>query len=105
MSLPNTVTVNILGREYRVACPAEQEPELTAAAAYLDQQMLTIRDQGKVVGLERIAVMAALNVCHELLRAPAQSPSATTNEESCAAVEKLSSKLEATLNSLGKSGS
>ena len=105
MSLPNTVTVNILGREYRVACPVEQEPELTAAATYLDQKILTIRDQGKVVGLERIAVMAALNVCHELLRAPAQSPSATTNEESCAVVEQLSRKLEAALNSLGKSGS
>ncbi|MCY4427287.1 MAG: cell division protein ZapA [Halieaceae bacterium] len=105
MSLPNTVTVNILGREYQVACPAEQEPELTAAASYLDRQMLNIRDQGKVVGLERIAVMAALNVCHELLRAPAQSSSTTTNEDSCAAVEQLTRKLETALNSLGKPGS
>jgi len=59
--------VSIMGREYRVACPPDQEPSLLEAVAYLDHKMREIRDQGKVVGLERIAVMAALNITHELL--------------------------------------
>ena len=69
MSHPNTVTVKILDKEYQVACPAEQEAELMVSAKYLDKQMRSIRDTGKVIGLERIAVMAALNISHELLRA------------------------------------
>ena len=64
-----TVSVHILDKEYQVACPAEQEAELIVSASYLDRQMRTIRETGKVIGLERIAVMAALNISHELLRA------------------------------------
>lgn len=75
MNRPNTVTVNILDRDYQVACPADQEAELLVSAKYLDKQMRTIRDSGKVIGLERIAVMTALNISHELLRASeAQEP-------------------------------
>jgi cell division protein ZapA len=66
---PNTVTVKILEKEYQVACPPEQEAELMVSAKYLDKQMRGIRDTGKVIGLERIAVMAALNISHELLQA------------------------------------
>jgi len=69
VSQPNTVTVKILDKEYQVACPAEQEAELMVSAKYLDKQMRGIRDTGKVIGLERIAVMAALNISHELLQA------------------------------------
>ena len=69
MNQPNTVTVKILDKEYQVACPAEQEAELMVSAKYLDKQMRSIRDTGKVIGLERIAVMAALNISHELLQA------------------------------------
>ena len=72
MSQPNTVTVNILDKEYQVACPAEQEAELIVSAKYLDKQMRGIRDSGKVIGLERIAVMAALNISHELLKSSDQ---------------------------------
>ncbi len=64
MSHPNTVTVTILDKEYQVACPEEQQAELIVSAKYLDKQMRSIRDSGKVVGLERIAVMAALNICY-----------------------------------------
>lgn len=66
---PNTVTVKILEKEYQVACPAEQEAELMVSAKYLDKQMRGIRETGKVIGLERIAVMAALNISYELLQA------------------------------------
>ena len=68
MSTPNTVTVKILDKDYQVACPEEQE-ELKSSAKYLDKQMRGIRDTGKVIGLERIAVMAALNIGYELLQA------------------------------------
>ena len=69
MNQPNTVTVKILDKEYQVACPEEQEAQLIVSAKYLDKQMRGIRDTGKVIGLERIAVMAALNISYELLQA------------------------------------
>ena len=69
MNQPNTVTVKILDKEYQVACPEEQEADLIMSAKYLDKQMRGIRETGKVIGLERIAVMAALNTSYELLRA------------------------------------
>ncbi|MCB1842355.1 MAG: cell division protein ZapA [Halioglobus sp.] len=69
MSQPNTVTVKILDKEYQVACPEDQESDLAVSAQYLDKQMRKIRDTGKVIGVERIAVMAALNISYELLRA------------------------------------
>ncbi|MCB6182756.1 cell division protein ZapA [Leeia sp. TBRC 13508] len=59
--------VTIMGREFRVACPAEEEQGLLEAVAYLDSKMREIRDSGKIVGIDRIAVMAALNITHEFL--------------------------------------
>lgn len=67
MSQQNTLTVTILEREYRVACPQGQEAKLEQAAAALDRKMKEIRTTGKVFGIERIAVMAALNLTRELL--------------------------------------
>ena len=63
----NTVEVNLLGRTYRVACEEGERESLMQAVAYLDTKMNEIRKAGKVTGAERIAVMAALNVAHELL--------------------------------------
>ncbi len=62
-----TVTVRILDKEYQVNCPNEEVEELTRSAQHLDDQMRTIRDSGKVFGLDRIAVMAALNIAHDFL--------------------------------------
>jgi cell division protein ZapA len=64
---PTTVSVMILDKEYQVACPEEDVDALTASARFLDQQMMQIKDSGKVFGLDRIAVMAALNIAHEYL--------------------------------------
>ena len=64
---PTTVSVKILEKEYQVACPEEEVDELAASARF-DAQMRSIRDSGKVVGLDRMAVMAALNISHDLLR-------------------------------------
>lgn len=61
--------VMILGREYRVACRESERQELMKAVAHLDHRMREIRDAGKVSGVDRIAVMAALNITNELLRA------------------------------------
>jgi cell division protein ZapA len=59
--------VSILERSFRIACSPEEEAGLRQAVEYLDRRMREIRDSGKVVGHERIAVMAALNIAHELL--------------------------------------
>ena len=66
------VTIRILEKEYHVACPAEEKASLVASAELLNAKMREIRDSGKVVGLDRVAVMAALNLANELLRAQGQ---------------------------------
>jgi cell division protein ZapA len=62
------VSVKILEKEYHVTCPAEERPALLDSAEYLNRKMREIRDSGKVIGLDRIAVMAALNIVNELLQ-------------------------------------
>ncbi len=62
------VTIRILEKEYHVACPAEEQPALMASAELLNRKMREIRDGGKVVGLDRVAVMAALNLANEYLK-------------------------------------
>lgn len=62
-----TIEVNLLGRSYHVACEDDEREALMQAVAYLDGKMGEIRKSGKVTGSERIAVMAALNIAHELL--------------------------------------
>lgn len=66
------VTIRILEKEYHVACPAEDKAALLASAELLNNKMREIRDSGKVVGLDRVAVMAALNLANDLLRAQSQ---------------------------------
>jgi cell division protein ZapA len=67
------VNVRLLDKEYPVACPPEQRAELLESAAYLNNTMREIRDGGKVVGTDRIAVMAALNLANELVRLKGKS--------------------------------
>jgi len=62
-----TLDIKILDRELRVACPEEERGELLDSVAYLDKKMREIRDTGKIASVERIALMAALNITHELL--------------------------------------
>ena len=59
--------INIMGREFRVACPEEEQKGLLEAVEYLNRKMQEIRAGGKVLGVERIAIMAALNIAHEVL--------------------------------------
>jgi len=62
------VSVRLLDREYQVACPADERSDLLDSAEYLDAKMREVRDSGKVVGLDRIAVISALNLANELIR-------------------------------------
>lgn len=59
--------VSIMGREFRIACAEDEQKELLKATEYLNNKMREIRDAGKVIGVERIAIMAALNITHEFL--------------------------------------
>ncbi|MBT8092706.1 MAG: cell division protein ZapA [Gammaproteobacteria bacterium] len=66
------VSVRILDKEYQVACPQDERTELLDSAEILNAKMREIRDSGRVVGLDRIAVMAALNMAHDLMHAKAR---------------------------------
>ena len=65
--MTKSVDVTILGRSFTVSCTDEERQGLMDAVNYLDKKMHDIRDSGKVIGVERIAVMAALNLSHEIL--------------------------------------
>ena len=60
------LTVTIMGREYRVACRPQERDELIACAQYVDRKMASVRDGGKVLGSDRIAVLVALQLAQEL---------------------------------------
>ena len=63
----NPVTVRILDKEYRISCGPDEQEALIESASYLDGKMREVRKTGRVIGTERIAVMVALNLTHELL--------------------------------------
>lgn len=67
MATTKGIAVKILGKDYQVACPQEQTHHLLDAALLLDSKMKDIKASGRIIGLDRIAVMAALNLAHELL--------------------------------------
>jgi len=69
VSAENPVAVNILDREYLIGCKPEERAGLLAAASLLDTKMREIRNASRATSLDRIAVMAALNITHELLQA------------------------------------
>lgn len=61
------VNVTIMDKEYKIACPSGEQAALIASAEYLDSKMREVRDNGSIIGSERIAVITALNIAHELL--------------------------------------
>ena len=66
-----TLDVSILGRDYKVACKADEESELREAVEFLERRMKEIRENSKTTSVERVAVMAALNLAHDFQRRPA----------------------------------
>jgi cell division protein ZapA len=99
MSKPqlHTVVVDLLDKDYQIACPPEEEKALRASAEYLDNEMRKVREKGKTLGLERIAVMVALNLAHELLQTKNNSQEKSVDNESLA---RLSLKIERSLQKL-----
>ena len=78
-SEPARVSVRILEKEFYVACPHDERAALLDAAEFLNSRMREIRDSGKVVGLDRVAVMAALNLANELLHIREAEAQATSS--------------------------
>jgi len=72
-SVTDTVTVNILDREFKVKCPKDKVDELKKAAIYLNDKMQEVHRGNKLITIDRVAVTAALNIAHELILAKQQS--------------------------------
>ncbi len=72
---PLQVSIKILEKDYRIACDPHEQEELKASARLLDHRMREIRQSGRVIGTDRIAVMAALNIAHDLIQLQRAQPS------------------------------
>jgi cell division protein ZapA len=92
----DAISINILGKEYRIGCAPDEEDALIKAARLLDSRMREIRNSGKVVGTDRIAVIAALNLAHEVLSKD-HSADATANTAN-KRVRALRERIEIALN-------
>ncbi len=68
MTEPVGVDIRVLDKDYRIACPADERDDLIASARLLDGRMREIRQTGRVVGSDRIAVLAALNIANDLIQ-------------------------------------
>lgn len=90
------VSVTILGKEYRIACDPGSEEQLTRAAHFLDERMREVRGGGKVIGTDRIAVMVALNLAHELLSEKSEQDSAAGSANK--RIRSLRERIEIALN-------
>lgn len=66
-SKPSSVNIRVLEKDYTVACPEGEETSLLSSADLVNKKIQEIRDRGSIIGSERIAVMAALNIAHEFL--------------------------------------
>ncbi|MEB4589818.1 cell division protein ZapA [Candidatus Thiothrix sp. Deng01] len=87
------VNVRIMDKDYMVACPIGEQEALLATAKRVDKEMRRIRDSGKVVGTDRIAVIVALNLAHELMH----SKPDTSDTETLEQLQKLQQRLDSVL--------
>lgn len=87
------VSVSILDKEYLISCPPQERDGLLRAASFLSDRMRDVRDNGRLAGLDRIAVMAALHIAHELVQIQDRGtqPESDAHEQ----VRRLSEKIEA----------
>jgi cell division protein ZapA len=93
----NAVTINVLGREFRVGCPEGEQKQLLASVDFLNGKLKEVRDTGKVVGNERIAIMAALNIAHEAMSNSGKGTSAKAADDS--AIKRRILTMQETLDS------
>jgi cell division protein ZapA len=89
---PQPVSLTIMGKEYKIACEPDEQDDLIRSAQQLDTQMRKMRDAGKVSGSDRIAVMAALNLAHELQLMKTQNALLNRNLNECLA--RMNQKIE-----------
>ncbi|KAB7628206.1 cell division protein ZapA [Alkalilimnicola sp. S0819] len=94
MSSTTAVKINILDKEYLIGCPESERESLLRSADMVHRKMREARDSGKVIGAERIAVMVALNLAHELLQAQSETEALRQVRERLSAMdEKLAGAL------------
>ncbi|MBV2121179.1 MAG: cell division protein ZapA [Candidatus Thiodiazotropha sp. (ex. Lucinisca nassula)] len=91
------VTVSILDKEYRISCQPDERESLLQAAAFVDGQMREIRQGGRIIGTERIAVMTALNIANDLLLS--QKTKQDGSQNISRRIKTLQEKIEIALNS------
>ncbi len=90
------ITIKVLDKEFRIACPESEQASLLESASYLSDKMREVRDTGKVIGMDRIAVMTALNLVHELLQS--KSEQANFSRDFGHRLELLQDKIDSALN-------
>jgi len=98
MSDVETVSVSILGKDYQVNCKAEEVRSLRQSAEYLDKKMQEIKSAGSILGLDRIAVMAALNISNDYLAESKKNKTIVNHQQT--RIQTLSAKLDSALNRL-----
>ena len=91
------VTITLLGKQYQINCQQDEREELIESARLLDTRLADVKSSGTVIGLERIAIMAALNLSHELVRSQKDS---SVGEISSGGIERLQDKISSAINSL-----
>lgn len=94
--MSDAIKVRILDKEYLVACPPSEEAALQESARHLDAKMTEIRKSGKVVGIDRIAVMAGLNIAHEALEGKPAGGGA--RDSAASRLKKLNTRIEKVLS-------
>lgn len=97
MKHKDSLSITILDKEYRVACPPGEEESLQASANELNRKLSEIKRKGAVIGTERIAIMAALNICHEMLTGKTiETEYADLNSR----IESLSEKIDSSMREI-----
>ena len=81
------LAIQVLGREYRVGCPPGEEAQLQASVDFLNERIRQLRENGKVSGNEKLAIMAALNIAHEFLSAKRDKPRVTAAAAAASGVD------------------
>lgn len=101
MSDSQTVTVSIMDKDYQISCGPDEVAALHQSAQYLDEKMREIKSSSNIFGLDRLAVMAALNIANDLLSQTQKTSDVATDQES--EIQSLSGKLDQAITRL-KSG-
>lgn len=94
---PIAVSIKVLDKEYRIACEPEEQAGLVESARILDERMREIRRSGRVIGSERIAVLAALNIAHELVQV--RGAGSAMDDEQSTRLQRLAERVGEVLDS------